>query len=228
MKQVSSRVSPTGRPRREVELGPGDVLLADREGSVVGGQPARGRDRESHVVDRDPHRQVGMEPDPERCRLGGGVRRTRDDLEPVRREPILEAQLEPPWVRGLRVQDALQRDRFVGLRSRAARGANARARGSRSRARARRSRPSPGAAVERVSPAVETVRPGCQHLPASGRRRLVHREAVHDIEPARRVRPERRADLGHDDHLIAVADLVLFARGRVRLHGLLALARRRQ
>ena len=114
VKQVSSRVAADRTTEGEVELGPGDVLLADRKGSVVRGQPARGRDRESHVVDRDPHRQVGVEPDPERCRLGGGVRRTRDDLEPVRREPILEAQLEPPWVRGLRVQDALQRDRFVG------------------------------------------------------------------------------------------------------------------
>jgi hypothetical protein len=73
----------------------------------------------------------------------------------------------------------------------------------------------PPAAVELVSTAVEAVRPGCQHLPTAGRRGLVDGEAVQDIESAGRVRPERRADLSDDRNLIAVADLVLFARGRV-------------
>jgi hypothetical protein len=86
----------------------------------------------------------------------------------------------------------------------------------------------PRAAVERVSPPVETVRPRRQHLPASGRRRLIDREAVQDIETARRIRPERCADLGDDGDVIAAADLVLFARRRVRLHGLVALAQHRQ
>jgi hypothetical protein len=81
----------------------------------------------------------------------------------------------------------------------------------------------PRGAHELVSPAVETVRPRCEHLPAAGRRGLVDGEAVQGIESARRVRPQRRSDLGDDDHLIAVADLVLFARGRVvGPHGLLA------
>jgi hypothetical protein len=168
-----------------------------------------------------------VEPDPERCRLGGGVRRTRDDLEPVPRDTILEAQLEPPRIRGLGVEDARQRDRLVALRGELP-GEPTHEPVDRVPELGLVDRGRPRTTVEGVSPAVEAVRPGCQHLPAAGRRRLVDREAVQDIESARRVRPERRADLGNDDHLIAVADLVLFARGWVRLHGLLALARRRQ
>src|SRR6185436_3518830 len=127
----------------------------------------------------------------------------------------------------LRVQDARQRDRVVGPRSEQP-GEPAHQPVDRVPELGLVDRGRPWTAVELVAPAVETVRPGCQYLPASGRRRLVHRETLEDIEPARSVRAERRADLGHDDHLIAVADLVLFARRWMLRQGLLALAQRRQ
>jgi hypothetical protein len=152
----------------EVELGPGDVLLADRKGPLVRDQPARGRGHEAHVVDRDPHRQVGVEPDPERCRPGGGVRRTRDDRESVCYKPKLEAQLEPPRVRGLLVQYALQRDRVLGLGSEQP-GEPTHEAVDRVPELGLVDRGRPRAAFELVSPAVETVRPRCQHLPAASR-----------------------------------------------------------
>ena len=74
------------------------------------------------------------------------------------------------------------------------------------------------AALELVLSVLQPVRPGDQHLPATGSRHLVDAVAVHHVMTSDGIRPKPRTD--PDDHgpLIPELDLYLLARRRDHAH----------
>ena len=203
---------PDGASGAEVERRPLDGHRRPcRKAPFVDDEPLAGRHVQLGLVDLRPDCEVGMEPQAEWSRAVGEVGHPRGSSETVLIEPVLHAEIDPPGIARLRMQDAPKLDGAFVLRHDAP-GKPPDEPMDRVAALGLVERRATRTTLELVAAPIEPVGPGRQNLTSARRGGLLDREPVEHVDATDRVGAKRGAHLARHKPLIPGPDLILLTR----------------